>query len=246
MAKRTLQLQVSDNFLRLGNINQALIKRLMTKLEKKFLERRKQLIFLQFIDYPGESNTKVINRSGKFLKSLRHKITRSGKLGFSVDTLYNGKYQTVQPSDGRRSITIRAKNKKFLTIPNPKNKELFNAKGRYIYDGVPLYEDGEPNPAHPLSEELFFRPKKKKRGESNKTFRLVDISGKIFYYLKKSVTIKTKRPITKADQKLLKESQGLINETLQETLAEFFDLKESTKPKTKRIDQSIKRIKPKN
>ena len=214
---------VSSNFLKLGKINTELLNLYLNNLKIELIERKKQLIAKQFVKYPTKSKKLVISRSGAFLKSIQIKGSSVGKLGFNILTYYDRKYQTVQPSDDSPTVTIRAKDKKFLAIPNENNKKLFNADGSYKYAGIPLYEDGEPNPFHPLAEELEIRPRNRKDRTTNKQLRLVDHNGKIYYFLKRFVTIKTKRPITKADKELFKGIDEINEKAWNKAVASFFD-----------------------
>jgi hypothetical protein len=193
----------------------------------KFVEiakvRRRQLIDEQFVAYSGplQKSRKVISRSGEFRKSIKFRTIKTSKYRYNFSLVYDHKYQAVQPDDDRRILVIRPRRKKYLTIPNPLRSELFTDTGAYKYAGIPLYKGGKPNPKHPYSKKLRFFPKGRTRNK-NKHPRLIDSRGRVFYILKREVKIVTKRPISKANAKFLKETQPMLNQAFALAWKDYF------------------------
>lgn len=219
--KKQWSLNIDPNFSTWPYVNTIFLDMVLKNFKVLINKRKKQLIIQQFVQYPKLSKTKVVSRSGRFFRSIKTRIINKSRLLFTLVTYYDPKYQSLQPIGDSPSITIYAKEKKFLAIPNTKNKLLFNPDGSYKYEGIPLRIDGEPNPEHPYSE-LIIRPRGKRDRTLNKQLRLTDEKGRIFYYLKRSVTIKTKRPISKVDKKLSEETQELLNQAFEEAFTKVF------------------------
>lgn len=194
------------------NFNPIFFTNILKRFGEIVTKKRKELILDQFIEYPGRSTTKVTSRSGTLKKSIKvsFKVIDNQVILYAT---YDPRYQTVQPSDNRASITIGANEKNFLAIPNQRNNDLFDSRGVYNFKDIDLT-----NPRHPFGIES-----KRLKRKGNVLLRVRgNQRGMVYYFLKKSITIKTKRPIYVADQRLFKMNQRLLNQAFEEVFRKTF------------------------
>lgn len=206
------KIQIDHNASKILNLDKTFFDRIINRFKKILNDKRKELILDQFIDWPNKSKTKVINRSGRFKRSIKLSTNKVGnQIVFKAD--YDPRYQAVQPIDNRPVVIIKAGPKR-LAIPNEEIDDLIDQQtGIYRFQGIPLTD-----PRHPFGIES----KKLRKRKNVLIARSGSNRGRIFYFLKRSVRIITKRPIYVADLKLLKMNKKLLQEAFEIEFKETF------------------------